>query len=196
MQSGTGVLADNAAGLYAGTRIYDDSSVEDIESLPLTQIHRPVDVTVVSADTGGYVKTYIILPSTIYGIASNPLVDAGIQNPHSIQIPSIIRASLSRGQGGVVGEGKNIWPNVQIDDGRSKFEACFARGSHIVPVADLYIVLFDRIRADSENVPHGREGFYFGANGEHNLYEIGKRIAEVLVELDRGKTPVPTAFTK
>lgn len=28
-----------------------------------------------------------------------------------------IRASLGRGQGGMVGLGKNKWPNVDVDDG-------------------------------------------------------------------------------
>ena len=127
----------------------------------------------------GYVRSYIILPSTIYGIVSNNLVAAGIQNPHSIQIPLLIRASIDRGQGGVVGLGKNIWPNVDIDE-----------------VADLYIVLFDRIRADPEGTPHGREGFYFGASGEYTLYDVGKKIAEVLVELGVGSSPEPTSFSE
>ena len=113
-------MADTAAGLYETTRIYDDSSVKDIESLPITQLHRPIDVTITSAGTEGYVKTYIILPSTIYGIVKNPLVDAGIQNPHSIQVPAIIRASIDRGQGGMVGDGKNIWPNVANVDVREE----------------------------------------------------------------------------
>lgn len=65
----------------------------------------------------GYIKSYIILPSTIYGIASNILVERGIQNPHSIQVPTLIRAALDRGQAGTVGAGKNLWPDVDIDDG-------------------------------------------------------------------------------
>lgn len=65
----------------------------------------------------GYVKTYIILPSTIYGIASNRLVDLNIQKPRSQQIPQLVQASLDRKQGGMVGEGKNLWPNVHIDEG-------------------------------------------------------------------------------
>lgn len=47
----------------------------------------------------------------------NALVDAGIQNPHSIQIPTIIRASLDRGQAGMVGKGLALWPDVHIDEG-------------------------------------------------------------------------------
>jgi hypothetical protein len=66
----------------------------------------------------GYVNTYIILPSTIYGLASGPLVEMDLQNAHSKQIPALVKASLDRDQGGMVGLGKNIWPNVHIDDGK------------------------------------------------------------------------------
>ena len=65
----------------------------------------------------GYARTYIILPSTIYGLAKNQLVDAGIQNPFSIQIPLLIKASLGRGRAGMVGKGLALWPDVHIDDG-------------------------------------------------------------------------------
>jgi hypothetical protein len=64
---------------------------------------------------------YIILPSTIYGIATGKLVELGIQNPYSVQIPGLINASLDRGQGGMIGLGKNIWPNVSIEDSRCTF---------------------------------------------------------------------------
>lgn len=64
----------------------------------------------------GYVRTYIVLPSTIYGLPTGNLYDIGISNQHSIQIPLAIKASLDRGQGGVVGEGKNIWPHVEIHE--------------------------------------------------------------------------------
>lgn len=61
-------------------------------------------------------RTYIVLPPTIYGRGTGKLYDLGISNPHSIQIPIAVRTSLDRGQGGVVGEGKNIWPHVEIND--------------------------------------------------------------------------------
>jgi hypothetical protein len=66
------------------------------------------------------------LPSTIYGVASNPLVDAGIQNPHSIQIPLLIKASLDRGRAGMVGKGAALWPDVHIDDGQFTLPYDFA----------------------------------------------------------------------
>jgi hypothetical protein len=65
----------------------------------------------------GYARTYIILPSTIYGIASGRLVELGIQHSRSQQIPRLVKVSLDRGQGGMVGIGKNMWSNVHIDEG-------------------------------------------------------------------------------
>jgi hypothetical protein len=93
-------------------------------------LHREVDIEVVKGDTEGYVKTYIVLPSTIYGIASGPLVDAGFANPHSVQIPGQIKLGLVRGQAGVTGEGKNVWPHVHIDDGISGSSVIFANSTH------------------------------------------------------------------
>ncbi|TFK28556.1 NAD(P)-binding protein [Coprinopsis marcescibilis] len=177
--SGTGVLTDDAKGLHPTDTIYDDSNPDQIEALAPTQIHRNVDLELVNADKAGYVKTYIVLPSTIYGIARNKLVNLGIANSHSIQIPSLIKASLSRGEAGMVGKGLNIWPNVNIEE-----------------VADLYIYLFNAIRAKPDAVGHGREGFYFGESGEHTLYQISKRIAEVFVALGISKSDEPTTFTK
>lgn len=53
LQSGTGVLADNAAGMYATETIYHDSDAAQIESLPDTQAHRDVDLLIVEADKAG-----------------------------------------------------------------------------------------------------------------------------------------------
>jgi len=178
--SGTGVLSDDARGMYATETIYYDSDVQQIESLPDTQLHRNVDLEIVGADKEGYIKSYIVLPSTIYGVAQNRFVDAGFQNPRSQQIPSLSKFSLDRKQGGMVGEGKNLWPNVHIDD-----------------VANLYILLFDLTTSSSTATPgHGREGFYFGENGEHSLYQIGQAICKALIDLGVGGTDTPTTFSK
>lgn len=61
-------------------------------------------------------------------------------------------------------------------------------------VTDLFITIFDAVLS-SKAIGHGREGFYFGENGEHKLYDIGKRISEELVELAKIGTPEPTTFT-
>jgi len=177
--SGTGVLADRATGDFATDVIYDDSNVEQIASLPDSQVHRNVDLELVHADAEGYAKIYIILPSTIWGIATGPVAEHGIQNVHSQQVPALIHGSLDRGRAGTVGQGKNIWPNVEIDE-----------------VADLYIVVFDAARKNPDSIGHGREGFYFGETAEHTLYEVGKAIGEALVALGKSDNPEPTPFTK
>lgn len=69
----------------------------------------------------GYVRTYIVMPSTIYGTPTGKLYDLGISNTHSIQIPLAIKKSLDRGQGGMIGEGKNIWPHVEIHEREVSF---------------------------------------------------------------------------
>jgi hypothetical protein len=132
---------DEAAGLHDTDVVYVDTNPEQFEALPPTALHRPVDLEVVAADKEGasvfslmsndsnfltprlcpghrtgYVRTYIVLPPTIYGKATGKLYDLGISNPHSIQIPLAIRTALDRGQGGMIGEGKNVWPHVELNE--------------------------------------------------------------------------------
>ncbi|KAF7327868.1 NAD-P-binding protein [Mycena kentingensis (nom. inval.)] len=179
--SGTGVLSDDARGMFASSTIYSDLNINQLESLPPTQPHRDVDLAIVDADLAGYVKSYIVLPSTIYGLASGPLVDSGIQNARSQQIPRLVEVALQRGQGGMVGAGRNHWNNVHIDD-----------------VADLFALIFD-LSTKATSSPgtlaaHGRAGFYFAENGEHTLYKVGEAIARVLSSMGKGSA-TPTTFT-
>ena len=116
LQSGTGLLVDNARGEYVTETIYDDFNVEQYKAIPETAFHRNVDKLVHNADVEGYVRSYVVLPSTIYGIAKNALTEAGVSNPHSMQIPALIKAALDRGRPGVIGKGKAYWPSVHIDD--------------------------------------------------------------------------------
>jgi len=120
---------------------------DQIEGLPITQIHRDVDLAIVEADKEGYVKSYIVIPSTIYGLAKTRFVDAGIQNRHSVQIPTLIGASIARGQGGMVGLGKNFWPNVEIHERKLLHDL----GRH-VSVDSVYScrVVCDPIRRDRQ----------------------------------------------
>jgi len=175
--SGTGVFMDNAAGLRDTDVIYVDTNSEQIESLPETALHRLVDLEVVAADKEGYVRTYIVLPPTIYGIPRGKLFDLGIAHRHSIQIPLAIKASLDRGQGGVIGEGKNTWPDVEVNE-----------------LAEFYQILLDATLSDS-NLPHGREGYYICENGEYRLYDLAKAYSQALYDLGKGKSPDPTPFT-
>ncbi|KAJ6505934.1 hypothetical protein DFH09DRAFT_943541 [Mycena vulgaris] len=174
------VLSDQADGMYAAPTIYSDLDISQLETLSPDQPHRNVDLALVEADSKGYVKTYIILPSTIYGFASGPLVEAGLQNWRSQQIPGLVDVSLQRGQGAMVGVGKNWWGNVHIED-----------------VADLYLTIFDLLGKASPppDFAHGRAGFYFAENGEHTLYSVGEAISRVLSDMGKG-SPKPTTLSE
>jgi hypothetical protein len=87
-----------------------------LETLPDSAPHRNVDLAIIGADNEGYVRAYLVAPSTIYGLATGRLVESEIANNHSQQVPSLIRAALGRRRAGMVGKGLNIWPNVHIDD--------------------------------------------------------------------------------
>lgn len=176
--SGTGVFVTEAKGMYPRELVYDDTDPAQIETLPLEAQHRPVDLRIVQADKEGYVRTYIILPCAIYGIASTVLTAAGVQNPYSVQIPTLIRAALARKQGGMVGRGAAVWNNVHVDD-----------------VADLYLVLYSAVTAPGSTTPHGREGFYIAENGTHAWSAVGKQIAQVLYDRGLGGSPEPTTFS-
>lgn len=63
-------------------------------------------------------------------------------------------------------------------------------------VADLYIILFSAIRANPDKVGHGRDGYYFGENGEHILYDVGKEVGRALVALGKTSSDEPTTFTQ
>lgn len=55
---------------------------------------------------------------TVFGPPSGPLVDLGIQNTHSIQMPYIIKPSIYRKKGAYFGNGLNQWPAVDVEDGQ------------------------------------------------------------------------------
>ncbi|PIL35407.1 hypothetical protein GSI_02133 [Ganoderma sinense ZZ0214-1] len=176
--SGAGVLADNARGEYPSKTIYSDLDVRQLKDIPETAFHRTVDLRVVDADERGYARCQIILPSTVYGIAKHALVEAGVANPRSIQIPTIVRASLSRGRAGVVGKGLSMWPSV-----------------HTTDLAELYMVVFDNVMENPNKVGHGWQGFYFAENGEHRWLDISNSVGQAMFELQLTENPEPTSFT-
>jgi len=171
--SGTGTLVENAEGNYEGTDIYSDLDIPKIESLSDAQPHRIVDLTIVAAAEEGYARTWIVFPSTIWGLADNVFVKEGLQKPESQQIPSRISLAVKLGRAVYVGEGKNIWPHVHIDE-----------------VGKFYRILFDAIVSGKEPAS-GRNGFYFLESGEYTQLAVVGVIAEALYA--RGKVVSPKA---
>ena len=154
MQSGTGVIVVDAKGRAPKPEdpVYNDNDANQIEQIPDDAPHRVVDLAIVAADKAGDGKSFIILPSTIYGITDPQVLVKGsnkdaLINRHSDQMPKAINMALDRGQPGHYGEGKCIWPHI-----------------HIVDLQDLFMVILEN--ALSGKADHGREGFYFGINGQ------------------------------
>lgn len=106
------------------------------------------------------VRTHIVLPPTIYGIASHALVQKGISNAQSIQVPALVRASVERGQAGMVGKGANLWPNVHISDSERRPASLFRRVLRSPAVASAIATVFEAALAGKTAT--GREGYYFG----------------------------------
>ena len=48
-----GVIATNAGGMFPSAIIYDDTNVEQLESIPDSAPHRVVDLAIVKADQEG-----------------------------------------------------------------------------------------------------------------------------------------------
>ncbi|KAJ2920430.1 hypothetical protein H1R20_g16664, partial [Candolleomyces eurysporus] len=107
--SGTAIIMDNALGLHGDHTIYSDLQSDELQALPETALHRNVDIPLVNADKEGYVKAYLVTPGTVFGTATGPLVDLGIQNKFSMQVPFFVKAALARKRGGYIGAGKNVW---------------------------------------------------------------------------------------
>jgi hypothetical protein len=160
--------------------------------IPETNPHRPVDLEIVKADAAGILKSYIILPSTIWGEGKGELYDKGISNSFSDQIPNLIRASLDRGQAGVFNKGmslpvpsqqysilmtgSNIWPHVNIGD-----------------LGNLYGLVYSR--AQKGDIGHGTAGYYLGVAGEYTLLSAANTIGTVLAQNKFAESGQSSSFT-
>ncbi|KAJ7635019.1 hypothetical protein FB45DRAFT_1142768 [Roridomyces roridus] len=176
--SGAALFIDDAKGTYAASPIYDDSDADQMAALPPNRMHRNVDLAILAGDAAGYTKTYLVIPAMVYGMATGQFVDKGLQNSHSTPVPMLVKPSFYRRRAGMVGEGKNVWPNVEIHD-----------------LAELYIALYDSITSNP-STGHGVNGYYFGANGEHSFYDLTKAVGEALVVLGKSDDPEPTTYSQ
>jgi len=173
--SGTGTLIDDARGEYATNVIYSDVNPAQINSVPDNAFHRDIELLVLNASTSGKIRTHIVSPSTIYGIADNILVQKGIANSISLQLPAVIRAGIGRGQGGILGKGENLWPFI-----------------HISEIASVIATVVEK--AVEGKTATGWDGYYFGECGEYKQSDVAVEVAKALHARGIGKAE-PTQFT-
>ncbi|VDC02517.1 unnamed protein product [Peniophora sp. CBMAI 1063] len=179
--SGGGAIVTDtkALGNYAVNEYRSDVDTEYLVNLPRDHIHYEGDTKVRLADEkDGYIRTYIILPSTVWGLLRGPLADAGIGHRHSQPMPALIMASIACGQGGVVGKGLNVWSHIEVHE-----------------LAELYRLIVVNALND-DRFPSGREGIYFGENGSYTMIEACKAYSRALFDAGKARSPEPEAFSK
>ncbi|KAF8552970.1 NAD(P)-binding protein [Imleria badia] len=175
--TGSAIVMDDPKGAYGTEEVWDDTDLAKLDTIADTQIHRNVDAPILAADKEGYLKAYLVCPSTIFGLPSGKLLDLGVQNTRSIQIPMAIACSIGRKRAGFVGKGLNVWPAVHVED-----------------TTDVYTILYDAILAGKAG--HGREGLYFVENGHYVFKDVSAKIGEALLELGVSETAEPNAFVE
>jgi nucleoside-diphosphate-sugar epimerase len=105
-----------------------------------------IDRMVRSAANDG-VRSVVIAPSLIYGLGHG-------LNPHSIQVPWLIKLAKKFGLAKHIGPGENRWANVHIDD-----------------VMALYLLAIEKAPAGA---------FYYAENGENSMREVCEAISRML----------------
>jgi len=105
-----------------------------------------IDKLVRGAKSDG-IRSIVIAPSLIYGLGHG-------LNPHSIQVPWLIKLAKKFGVAKHIGSGENRWANVHIDD-----------------LMALYVLAI-------EHAPAG--AFYYAENGENSMREVCEAISRML----------------
>ncbi|GJJ11962.1 hypothetical protein Clacol_006200 [Clathrus columnatus] len=169
--SSTGSIIEDSRGEFATDKIYHDLDKSKLgpHDVPDNALHRNVDLLVLAASSN-LIKTHIISPSTVYGLADNVFVQRGISNKSSVQVPLLIRAGIDRQQGGVEGKGLNT-----------------------LPIGSAIRFLLEK--AIEGKTATGRDGYYFAETGEYIHRDTARKIAELLAARGIGK-PEPNQFSE
>jgi len=172
--TGTSNLCDMPiTGKYIEDRIFSDK--DDIHAYEKSREalepykQRTADVLAVETGLQVGVQTHIIMSPLIYGVGT------GLFNKLSIQVPTLMRASIKYGEVNVVGEGKGVWDYVHVSD-----------------LANLYVLLVEKIIAGKE-LPTGKKGILFSATGRFSWFELAQGIANAFFDLKAIKTKEPVS---
>ncbi|KAG9121677.1 hypothetical protein FRC07_002280 [Ceratobasidium sp. 392] len=160
--SGSAVIVDgNMSGKLSAQndKIWDDTNVEEIRSIPPAAPHRVVDLEVFKAHNDGAITGLIICPGTIYGVGTGP------GNKKSIQIPKMIEVALRRRAVSHVGDGSNLWINIHVSD-----------------LIQLYLIVikYALLQHEKGAKVDAYENFFFASSSESSIHEIAELIAPVL----------------
>ncbi|KAJ9302782.1 hypothetical protein DTO271G3_156 [Paecilomyces variotii] len=165
--SGTGILAveDQRAKTYGIERPkeYNDwDGVQELLNLPDDALHRNVDKIIIAAGqkSPDSVKFGIICPPMIYGKGRGPV------NTKSMQAYMLAAAVLKNKKGFLVGEGKNIWHQVHVQD-----------------LSKVYLALGDAAAAGGGKATWNTDGgYYLAENGPFVWGDVERAVAKVAYE--------------
>ncbi|TCD65049.1 hypothetical protein EIP91_003287 [Steccherinum ochraceum] len=168
--SGSAIVVDMTADPSHPSPAIDDADTTTLSALPITAIHRAVDIPLASASQEGYIRAYVVAPPFIYGLATGRFVDAGLQNPVPTAVMVLARMACERGVFGRVGEAGNVWSAVE---------------AHLVPrtsfiVAKLELHIFTSV-LEGKPLASG-QAYYTGVDGEVVVRDVFAQIAAALHE--------------
>lgn len=164
--SGTGIVAspdfERKTFGFLAEKIYDDwEGVEEVVSLPDDFLHRNVDKIILGAadKNPGKVFAAVVCPPMIYGPGRGP------DNQRSVQAYEMAKATLKRGKAFQVGEGKNIWTQVHVQD-----------------LSEVFLSLVtSALQPGGGKATWNSKGYYFAENGEFVWGDISRTIAKAAV---------------
>ncbi|KAJ5368960.1 uncharacterized protein N7496_008720 [Penicillium cataractarum] len=159
--SGTSILGDHP---YTGTpqthKIWSDMTNEVFQmeiTHPERYGQRVTDVTVVETGQKLGVKTFIVVPPTIYGEGSGPFATL------SQQIPNLARFARKLGSAAVIESGQGIWNHVHISD-----------------LSRFYVLLLRAVLEQPPWLPSGPKAIFFVESGEHTWKQVSQGIAHAM----------------
>ncbi|KAL4807754.1 hypothetical protein BDV18DRAFT_135972 [Aspergillus unguis] len=164
--SGTGILTvedfrSNTWGLERPKQHDDWDGVDELLNLPDDALHRNVDKIIIEAGqrSPDSVKVAIVCPPTIYGPGRGP------GNQKSVQAYWLAAAVLKRKKGFLVGEGKNYWHQIHVQD-----------------LSDLYRLLGDAAAAGGGKATWNDKGYYLAENGPFVWGDVQRAVAKAAYE--------------
>ncbi|KAF2679183.1 NAD dependent epimerase/dehydratase family protein [Lentithecium fluviatile CBS 122367] len=159
--SGTSILGDRPyTGASLKDKIWSDvhSDVYNMETThPERYAQRVTDIAVVETGLKTGVRTYIVVPPTIYGKGTGPFATL------SQQIPNLARLARKRGHAVVIEKGEGVWNHVHISD-----------------LSRYYLHLFRAVMQQPEWLPSGPRGIFFVESGEHTWMQVSQGIADAM----------------
>ena len=171
--SGMGILTvEDLSAKTCGIRRekeYDDwDGIHELINLPDHAFHRNVDKIILNATQGSTknFKTAIVCPPAIYGSGR------GTGNTRSTQVYILASTVLKRGKGIQVGEGKNIWHEVHIQD-----------------LSNVYLALAEAAAVGGGRATWGNEGYYLVEDGSFVWGNVERLIDQSAYENGFIKTP-------